>query len=52
MLVGGVVDHQFSDYLEPASVRFPNQLAEIAHGAECRIDAHVVGDVVAVIAQR
>jgi hypothetical protein len=33
-------------------VRLADQVAEVAQRAESRVDAHVVGDVVAVVAQR
>jgi hypothetical protein len=52
MLVGGVVDHQLGDHPQAALVRRFDEPAHVAQRAVCRIDAAVVGDVVAVVAQR
>ena len=52
MLVGGVVRHQIEDDLEPALMRGVYQRVEIRHRAEQRIDAGIVGDVVAEIGHR
>ncbi len=52
VLVGRVVDHQLGDHLQPAPVRLADEEAEVADRAVRRVDVHVVGDVVAVVAQR
>ena len=52
MLVGGVVDDQLGDDADAAPVRLGDEAAEVAHVAVGRIDRAVVGDVVAVVAQR
>ena len=52
MLVGGVVDHQLGDDADAAIVAGAHQAAEVAHGAVGRMDAAILGDVVAVVLQR
>ncbi len=52
MLVGGVVDDQLDQHLHAALVRRVEERAEVVQGAVARVDADVVGDVVAVVAQR
>ena len=52
VLVRGVVDHQLGDDAQPAPVRLANKALEIGHAAIGRVDVLVVGDVVAVVAQR
>ena len=50
MLVGGVVDDELGDDAQAALVRLAHEAAEVAHRAVGRVDAAVVGDVVAVVA--
>ncbi len=52
MLVGGVVDDQLGDDAQAAPMGLVQQSLEIVDGAVNGIDAGVVGDVVAVVAQR
>lgn len=52
MLIGGVVNHQFSNHLQPACMRRRNEGLEIIEGAIHRVDVGVVGNIVAVVAQR
>ena len=52
MLVGGMVDDELGDDPEAAPVRFADELAEVGAGAVVRVDPVIVGDVVAVVAQR
>ncbi len=52
VLVGGVVDHELGDDADATGVRRRHEAAEVAHGAVGGIDRGVVGDVVAVVAQR
>ena len=52
MLIGGVIDHQLGNDLEPAVMRFTNECSKIPSGAVIAMDIAVVGNVVAVIAQR
>ena len=52
MLVRGVIDHQLGDHAQIAAMRLANEGPEIAHPPVGRIDVLVVGDVVAVVAQR
>ena len=52
MLVGGVVDDQLGDDAQIAAVRLAHKGLEIGHLAVGRVDVLVVGDVVAVVAQR
>ena len=52
MLVGGMVRHQIEDNLETGVMRRAHQRVEIRHGAEQRIDAGIVGNVVAEIGHR
>ena len=47
-----MVRHQIEDDLEAAVMRRGQQRVEIVHGAEERIDAGVIGDVVAEIGHR
>ena len=52
VLVGGVVDHQLGDHPQAAAVRLAQEAPEVAAGAVGGMDVGVVGDVVAVVAQR
>ena len=52
ILIGGVIDHQLGDHLEPALMRRGQERLKILQRAVVRINIVVVGDVVAVIAQR
>ena len=52
VLIGGVVDHQFGDHLDVAGVRGIHEAPERAQVAVVGVDGAVVGDVVAVVAQR
>jgi hypothetical protein len=52
MLVGGVVDDKLGDDADAAPVRFGDEAAEVAHVSVGRIDRAVVGDIVAVVAER
>ena len=52
VLVAGVVDHQFRDDPQPAVVGFLEELPEIRQRAVAGMHVVVVGDVVAVVAQR
>ena len=49
VLVGGVVDDQVGDHADAAVARGPDQLDEVAVGAEPGVDAEEVGDVVPVV---
>ena len=50
MLVGGVVDDEVDDDADAALLAAMGELDEVAERAVARIDAVVVGDVVAVVA--
>ena len=50
MLVGGVVDDEIDEHADAALLGAVGELDEIAERAVARIDAVVVGDVVAVVA--
>ena len=50
MLVGGVVDDEIDDDADAALLAAMGELDEIAERAVARIDAVIVGDVVAVVA--
>jgi hypothetical protein len=52
VLVGGVVQHQLGDHPQPALVRPADEEPDVAHRPVARVDRPVVGDVVAVVAQR
>jgi len=52
MLIARVIDHELGHDAQPAAVRFLQEDLEIGERAVARIDGRVVGDVVAVIAQR
>ena len=52
MLVGGVVDDQLGDDADAARVRLVDEALEVVQRAVARMDVLVVGDVVAVVAQR
>ena len=52
VLIGGVVEHELGDDPQPALVRLVEEAPELPQGAVGRVDAAVVGDVVAVVAQR
>ena len=47
MLVGGVVGDQVDQHPDTAGVRLGDQPVGVVQGAEDRVDAGVVGDVVA-----
>src|SRR5258708_39340331 len=49
MLIGGVIDDEIDDDADAARLAAMGELDEIARGAVARIDAVIVGDVVAVI---
>jgi hypothetical protein len=49
VLVGGVVHDEVGDHPDAPIVRGTDDLDELAEGAEARVDAVVVGDVVAVV---
>ena len=52
VLVGRVVDHEFGDDPEPPAMRLLDELAEVAHRPVGGVDPPVVGNVIAVVAQR
>ena len=52
MLIGGVIDDQLDHDLQAACMRLAQELTKVLHGAVVRMHAQVVGDVVAVVAQR
>ena len=52
MLVGRVVEHEVDEHAHPALTGGGDQVVEILEAAEARIDAVVVGDVVAAVASR
>ena len=52
MPVGGVVDDQVEDHADAAALRLADELDEVARRSEPGGDVVVVGDVVAVVAQR
>ena len=52
MLVGSVIDHQLGDDADLPSVGFGNESSRFFNRAIIRIDAGVVGDVVAIVLQR
>ena len=52
MLIGGVIDDQLDHHLQVALVGRIKKRLEIVQRAVAGMDVHVVGDVVAVIAQR
>ncbi len=52
VLVGGVVDDQFGDDAQAAAMGLVEQTLEVVEGAVDGVDAGIVGDVVAVVAQR
>ena len=52
MLVGGVIHHQLDHDLEPAIVRGLQERLEILDGAVHRVDAEIIGDVIAVVLER
>ena len=52
MLVAGVVDDQLDHYLHVAGMRLVEKLFEVLDRPVGRVDAGVVGDVVAVVPER
>ncbi len=50
VLVGGVVHDEVDDHPDAARPRGAHELDEVARGAQARVDAEEVGDVVAVVA--
>jgi hypothetical protein len=52
MLVGGMVADELGDHLEAAAMGLADELAHVLDGAVRGIDLVVVGDIVAVVAQR
>ena len=51
MLVGGVIDDQLGDDLQPAAMRLVDEVAKVIERAVVGVHVAVVGDVVAVVAQ-
>ena len=47
MLVGGVIGDKIQDHPQPARMRRRQQSVEVAQGPEQRIDAGVIGHIVA-----
>jgi hypothetical protein len=52
VLVRGVVQHKLADDADPPSVRLGEEVPDVGQGAVVRVDTHVVGRVVAVVASR
>ena len=52
MLIAGVIDDQLDHHLHVALVRRVEKRLEVVQGSVGRVDVDVVGDVVAVVAQR
>ena len=52
VLVGSVVDDEFGDDAQAAALGFVDEALEVLHRAEVRVDAAVIGDVIAVVAAR
>ena len=52
VLVGGVVDHELGDHLEPAAMRLGHERAEVLARPVVRMHVAVIGDVVAVVLER
>ena len=52
MPVGRVVGHEVEQDLEPARMGLRQQIVEIGERAEARIDAAIIGDVIAEIGHR
>jgi hypothetical protein len=52
MPVGRVIRNEVEQDLEPARMRLRQQVVEVREHAEARIDAAIVGDVVAEIRHR
>ena len=52
MLVGRMVRHKIQNHLEAAAMDFFEQAIEVFHGAEDRIDAAIIGDIVSKIGHR
>ena len=52
MLVRGVGEDELGDDPQPAPVRFAQEVPEVAQRAVGGMDLAIVGDVVAVVAQR
>ena len=52
VLVGGVVDHELGDHLEPAAMRLGHEGAEVLARPVVRMHVAVIGDVVAVVLER
>src|SRR6476619_7987247 len=51
ILIGGVIDHEFSNNAQPTLVCRVEKGTEIVKRAVVRIDVEIVGDVIAVILQ-
>ena len=52
MLIRGVIDHELGDDPQIAAVRLADKVLEVVHPPVGRVDVLVVGNVVAVVAQR
>ena len=52
MLIGRVIDDQFGDHLQPAPMRFADEVTDIGAGAILRVHIMVVGNVVAIVTER
>jgi hypothetical protein len=52
VLIGRVVDDQLGDHAQPAAMGLAQECAKILEAAEIGVDVVVVGNVVAVVAQR
>ncbi len=52
MLVGGMIDHQLGDDTDGAAVRFAQEHFEVFQRAVVEMNVGVIGDIVAIVAQR
>src|SRR5689334_19120442 len=52
MLIGSMIEHQFSDYSQAAAMRLAQKSLELGQGPAVGMNLQVAGDVVAVIAHR
>src|SRR5262245_2467756 len=52
MVAGRMVENELGDHSKATTVRFTEKDLEVAYRAAVRMDVRVIGDVVAVVAQR
>jgi hypothetical protein len=52
MMIGAMIDYQIHDNVNIPLFCLPEQLVELLHGTECRVDSVVIGNIISLINKR